>query len=87
MNEAASQLRRHYSGLTYIAMGVETDNPCREIALAEAQAEGWKFEESRGSLALLERLVKGEWDDGDFPMVPLGGTAECAMRELTMVAK
>ena len=41
----------------------------------------------RGSLTLLERLVKGECDEGDFPVVPSGGTAECAMRELTMVAK
>jgi hypothetical protein len=78
--------RRHYSGLTYISTGVESDDACRDRACAEAEKEGWNFEEVKGSLSLLERLVNGEWDAGDFLVVPPGATVRGTMGETIVEA-
>jgi hypothetical protein len=72
--EQFSAFRQHYSGLTYISTGVETDQACRSQACAEAEKEGWVFDDVQGSLELLERLVNGEWNGSDFLIVPPGAT-------------
>jgi hypothetical protein len=72
--EQFNAFRRHYSGLTYITTGVSSDNSCRTQARAEAEKEGWAFEDIQGSLALLERLVNGHWDAADFLVVPPGAS-------------
>jgi hypothetical protein len=64
--EQFSSFRRHYSGLTYISTGIKSDESCRARARAEAEKEGWAFEEVPGSLILLERLVNGPWEAPDF---------------------
>lgn len=71
--------RRHYSGLTYISTGVASDDGSRTQARAEAEREGWAFDEVRGSVALLERLVQGDWDSADFLVVPPGSSVRCAL--------
>jgi len=71
--------RRHYSGLTYISTGVESDQACRAKAQAEAEREGWAFDEVGGSLALLEHMVNGDWDSADFLVVPPGAGVRCAL--------
>jgi hypothetical protein len=73
--------RRHYSGLTYISTGVESDDACRTIARFEAEKEGWAFTEIKGSLTLLERLVNGEWSEDDFLVVPPGASVRGALGE------
>ena len=75
------RFRQHYSGLTYISTGVESDDACRSRARAEAEKEGWTFEEVKGSLTLLERLVNGEWDAADFLVVPPGATVRGSLGE------
>jgi len=72
--EKFSAFRRNYSGLTYISTGVASDEACRSQARAEAEKQGWAFDEVKGSLTLLERLVKGPWDAADFLVVPPGAT-------------
>jgi len=78
--------RRNYSGLTYISTGVESEDTFRVQARAEAEKEGWRFEEVPGSLALLERLVNGEWDAAEFLVVPPGAAVQGSLGEFIMEA-
>jgi hypothetical protein len=73
--------RRNYSGLAYISTGVECEDSFRVQARAEAEKEGWRFEEISGSLALLERLVNGEWDAAEFLLVPPGAAVQGSLGE------
>jgi hypothetical protein len=70
--EQFSAFRRHYSGLTYISTGVESEDNFRGLARAEAEKEGWTFEEVQGSLSLLQRMANGDWDAVDFLVVRPG---------------
>jgi hypothetical protein len=79
--------RRRYSGLTYISTGVEPDDACRRLARAEAEKQGWGFEEIQGSLTLLERLVNGTWDAADFLVVPPGATVRGTLGESIVEAE
>jgi len=72
--EQFSSFRRNYTGLTYISTGIPHDDACRTRARAEAEKENWDFEEVRGSLTLLDRLVNGPWDAADFLIVQPGQT-------------
>ena len=73
--------RKHYSGLTYISTGVESDDASRNQARAEATKEGWTFDEVKGDISLLERLVNGEWDAKSFLVVPPGATIRATLGE------
>ena len=84
--EQFTAYRSHYSGLTYISTGVASDGPSRGKALAEAEKEGWTFEEYPGSTRLLECLVCGAWDPSDFLVVPPGATIRGALGEFIVEA-
>ncbi|MGA2571589.1 MAG: DUF1638 domain-containing protein [Terracidiphilus sp.] len=79
--EQFTAYRRHYTGLTYISTGVASDEASRASARAEAEKEGWVFEEIGGSLVLLERLVNGPWDASDFLVVPPGAQVRVTLGE------
>lgn len=79
--EQFNAFRSHYSGLTYISTGVASDESCRARARAESEKQGWAFEEVRGSLSLIERLVNGPWDKADFLIVPPGAQVRVALDE------
>jgi hypothetical protein len=77
--EQFNAFRKHYSGLTYISSGLASDEASRAKARAEAEKEGWAFDEVKGTLALLERLVNCEWDAASFLVVPPGATIRATL--------
>lgn len=85
--EQFSAFRRHYSGLTYISTGLESDDSGRALARAEAEHEGWAFEEIGGSLALLQRLVNGDWNSANFLVVPPGATVQAEFGDAIVTTK
>ncbi|MGA8728073.1 MAG: DUF1638 domain-containing protein [Terracidiphilus sp.] len=79
--EQFNLFRRHYSGLTYISTSVGPEDAYRNQARAEAEKEGWAFDEIKGSLTLLERLVNGEWNSADFLVIGSGQTVQDVLGE------
>ena len=79
--EQFTAYRRRYSGLTYISTGVSSEDSLRAQARAEAEREGWAFEELNGSLTVLERLINGEWSAEDFLVVPTGATVHATIND------
>jgi len=85
--EQFNAFRKHYNRLTYISVPLASDKASRSQAQAEAAREGWEFEEVKGTLRVLERLVNGDWDGGDVLLVPPGATIRATMDERVLDAK
>jgi hypothetical protein len=79
--EQFTSYRRKYSGLTYISTGVAEEESFARQARAEAEHEGWVFEEIPGSLDLLRCLLNGEWNPDDFLVVPPGASVRATLGE------
>jgi hypothetical protein len=69
--ETLGDWRDHYSNMLYLEMGVANEAELMERARRTAEERSWSFEVRKGSLALLEKLFLGLWDD-DFVVVQPG---------------
>ena len=68
--EELCNTEKNYSQITFIEMGVEPDDSFENTAKEEAASKQWKFKKESGDLALLRRLLAGDWNSGDFLVVP-----------------
>jgi hypothetical protein len=70
--EQLGNMTRNYSGIAYIAMGVEPDDRFERQAREEASQRQWKFERLQGDMSLIRQLVDGPWSEEQFLTVPPG---------------
>jgi len=67
---------QHYSRAVFIDMGLGDNEPYEKIAREKAEKEGWVFERLQGNRRLIEMLVKGDWNENEFLVVPPGYTIQ-----------
>jgi hypothetical protein len=72
LHEQLHGYQRSYRQLTYIRTGLEPDSRFETQARAEAERRGWQFDLIEGDLRLFDQLVRGDWNDRDFLVVPPG---------------
>jgi hypothetical protein len=57
---------------TYLDLGTDDAESEADYARRCAGWLGWKFERIRGDATLLRDLLRGNWDDARFQIVPPG---------------
>lgn len=63
---------RNYSRLTFIDTVMASRLGYDQRTRQEAEKRGWAFEKLPGDLGLLARMFDGQWDAGQFVVVPPG---------------
>ena len=68
--EVMGAWQSHYQRAAFIDMGVGDSNGVEHEAHAEANRRGWTFERMSGDLALISRLLNGEWEKDFLVLQP-----------------
>jgi hypothetical protein len=69
--DVMGQWQQHYQRAAYIETGLGKSGTYQEQAVRDAQQYGWRFDRLKGDMALIRKLLAGEWDD-DFLVVQPG---------------
>ncbi len=63
---------KEYNWATYIDWGLIDSNEYKNYAKRCAEFLHWNYDELKGSPALMQKLVDGDWDDGEFLVIKPG---------------
>jgi hypothetical protein len=62
----------HYTRAAFIDTGLGDRARFEQMAIDQAEREGWIYERRQGDNRLLRMLVNGDWPDDEFLIVPPG---------------
>ena len=68
--EVMGAWQAHYNRAAYIDMGVGDGTAVEAEAKAEAARRGWIFERLEGDMALIRRLLMGDWEEDFLVLQP-----------------
>ncbi len=77
----------NYSRAALIRTGVGNLETYQEFTKNIAKSRGWDYEEIEGNLNLLEKMVRGDWAEGDFLIVPPGASTAESFDQKIITAK
>jgi hypothetical protein len=72
--EVMGEWGKHYDRAVYIDMGSGDGQAYEQMARDEAERRQWLFERQQGNRRLLEMLIKGDWPEDEFLIIPPGHT-------------
>jgi hypothetical protein len=70
--ETEQNWMREYSWATFVDWGLPASEECRSYTKGCADYLGWSYDEISGDSSLIQRMVDGQWDQGEFLVVPPG---------------
>lgn len=68
--EVMGAWRSHYNRAAYIDMGLGGSPDVEQTARSDAERRGWSFERVTGDMALVRRLLNGDWDSDFLVLQP-----------------
>lgn len=68
---------KNYNRFLYLPMGVEPEGR-EQTARDRAKEKGWDFKILPGDMRLIDQLLNGDWNEGEFLTVSPGGTIKAA---------
>ena len=72
--------QEHYQRAVYVDMGVGDGSQVEELARQDAATRGWSFERMQGDMALVKKLLYGDWNE-DFQVLQPGQKLEMTYDE------
>jgi hypothetical protein len=72
--ETMGNWMKHYRRLSLINTGLGPVDDYRRASRAQADKEGWRFEEIAGDTGLIDRMLAGIWNDDEVLVVRPGET-------------
>ena len=72
---------QHYSRAAFIDTGLGDNEPYEQVAREKADKEGWIFERLQGNRRLIEMLIRGDWNQDEFLVVPPGHTIQQSFQD------
>lgn len=72
---------QHYTRAAFIDTGLGDGARFEQMAIDQAEREGWVYERMQGNNRMLRMLVNGEWPEDEFLIVPPGHMIQQTMSE------